>query len=155
MKLAKRTSWGIGPFPDNSISIPIIEYKYYILEEFNKIKIGYIPGQMEDKWFIFFEDDFLYCCRSWTHTNVYKIKFKREKDIFEVTSLNLNPEIYKDKSKINLEYEFKMAMFLIDAILLGYDAEFPINPNIQINGNKDYWMYRHCIVGNTNSNNDT
>ena len=41
-------------------------------EQYNKIIKGLIPQQMEDKWFIFFENNWLYFHRSWTGFGIYK-----------------------------------------------------------------------------------
>jgi len=47
-------------------------------DQFQTIKKGLIPHVMEDKWFIFFENDILYFHRSWTGYGVFKAKFTRE-----------------------------------------------------------------------------
>lgn len=43
--------------------------------QFEKIKQGFLPQEMEDKWFIYFQDDQLYFHRSWTGSCIYILKF--------------------------------------------------------------------------------
>jgi hypothetical protein len=38
------------------------------------MKIGHIPADMDDKWFIFFEDGWLYFHRSWTGDCIYGLR---------------------------------------------------------------------------------
>jgi len=52
-------------------SIPFTE------EQFEELTCGLIPEEMEDKWFIFFEEDWLYFHRSWTGTMTYKLRINR------------------------------------------------------------------------------
>ena len=41
-------------------------------EEYQLLIRGHIPYQMEDKWYIFYKDDWLYFHRSWTGYGMYK-----------------------------------------------------------------------------------
>ena len=43
----------------------------------DQIRLGYIPSIMEEKWFIFVEEDRLYAHRSWTGLGVYEATFAR------------------------------------------------------------------------------
>jgi len=42
-----------------------------------RIRRGYIPSIMEEKWFIFMEEDRLFAHRSWTGLGVYEAIFAR------------------------------------------------------------------------------
>lgn len=39
------------------------------------LKLGFMPHEMEDKWFIYFEDNVLYFHRSWTGNCIYQVFF--------------------------------------------------------------------------------
>ena len=41
----------------------------------DRIRLGYVPSIMEEKWFIFMEGDHLYAHRSWTGLGVYEVTF--------------------------------------------------------------------------------
>ncbi len=40
--------------------------------QYAKLIKGLIPKQMEDKWFVFYADNWLYFHRSWTGFGIYK-----------------------------------------------------------------------------------
>ena len=46
----------------------------FTAEEFAKIEAGHIPEEMEDKWFVYFEDDWLYFHRSWTGYCIFQLR---------------------------------------------------------------------------------
>jgi hypothetical protein len=47
----------------------------YTAGEFERIKRGVIPREMEDKWFVFYEEPWLYFHRSWTGACIYAVRF--------------------------------------------------------------------------------
>lgn len=62
--------------------------------EMSLIREGFCPKQMEDKWFIYFEDNTLYIHRSWTGYCRYTAVFL-ENGIVKVT-VNRNSEQYNE-----------------------------------------------------------
>ncbi|MEZ4775431.1 MAG: hypothetical protein R3D00_19760 [Bacteroidia bacterium] len=48
--------------------------------EVTRLKNGLIPHEMEDKWFIFFEDNYLYFHRSWTGIEIFRIELAMAAD---------------------------------------------------------------------------
>ena len=47
-------------------------------EQYQQLQKGLIPEQMEDKWYIYFEDNWLYFHRSWTGNGVYRTQIIKE-----------------------------------------------------------------------------
>lgn len=94
-------------------------------EEFEKISLGLIPEAMEDKWFIFLEDNTLYFYRSWTGECIYQITFiKQENSYFPKETL-----VCRDSEKYQFtsdSYDEKLLLFLIENLLLGKNTPFPI-----------------------------
>jgi len=115
---------------------------------------GFIPECMEDKWFMYFEDNVLYCHRSWTGQFVYKICFYVEKESVKISEIKFNSGVYKKDIQILPDFELNMALFLIERILLNRDIELPLNPCIKLKTGMDYCIYRHGVVGNSNSNDE-
>lgn len=72
--IATRASWKIHPCPDKRVSLSFAGT--YGPIEFEKIKSGLIPLEMEDKWFMFFEEPWLYVHRSWTGFCIYGVRFE-------------------------------------------------------------------------------
>lgn len=47
----------------------------YTPAQFARIRLGLLPEQMEDKWFLYFEGDTLHMHRSWTGYENYRVRF--------------------------------------------------------------------------------
>lgn len=73
-QIATRDSWKTEPMPIRRYQIAF--HRTLSEEEFAKIKAGHIPEEMEDRWFVFFEDDWLYFHRSWTGHCIFQVKLK-------------------------------------------------------------------------------
>ena len=71
---AKPTDWKCEPFKEGR---PLRYDRTFTDEQFARIKIGTIPEQMEDKWFVYYEEPDLFFHRSWTGQPVYKVTLRR------------------------------------------------------------------------------
>lgn len=71
---ATRASWNICQCPEKRATLEFCEF--YSQTEFERITAGLIPVEMEDKWFIFFEEPWLYIHRSWTGFCIYGVRFE-------------------------------------------------------------------------------
>lgn len=89
--------------------------------QFSKLTRGLIPQQMEDKWFIYYEDEWLYFHRSWTGNGMYKAKLNKVSDGYFITEFwaEGNQEKYKNEDD-NIDIE--TFSFLIARGLLGIDV---------------------------------
>jgi len=95
-------------------------------EEYDVIARGLIPAGMDDRWFIFLENDQLYFHRSWTGTCVYQITLDRTAgDSIVVTDalVNRNPDEYKIADD---QFDVALLTFIIDSLLLGRPAQLPV-----------------------------
>ncbi len=93
--------------------------------ELAQISQGLVPQAMEDKWFIYLdEDDWLYFHRSWTGACIYAVRLLHEAGGTRTgtTWVNRNPEQYR---RADSTLDLQLLRFLIDALLLGRDAAFP------------------------------
>lgn len=72
-RIARRDRWKNSPL-SNPLPIPA-PARIYSEEEMTAIRRGYVPRIMEQKWFIFMEDDWLFAHRSWTGLGVYEATF--------------------------------------------------------------------------------
>ena len=91
----------------------------YTKEEYKEITLGFIPQVMEDKWFIFSEDDWLYFFRSWSGQFFGKVRFEEMDEHFITAEAWVAP--FKDQDG-NDEVEPKILEYLIDRLLLGRDV---------------------------------
>ena len=72
---ASSTSWKHEPFKE---VVPIPYQAAFDGKQFAKLKEGLIPEQMEDKWFIYYEEPNLFIHRSWTGQPVYRLRLVGE-----------------------------------------------------------------------------
>lgn len=122
MKTATSDDFQTEPFPARHVTIPLD--LRFSQGEMHKIKRGLIPKQMEDKWFIYWEDDTLFFHRSWTGYCVYVVRFTAEDGGYRMTEADVNrdPEQYSETSD---ERDTQLISYLIDLLLLGREAVSP------------------------------
>lgn len=93
-------------------------------DEILLIQRGFLPEKMEDKWFIYWQDDTLFFHRSWTGYCIYVAHFQCIEGEWRLigAEANRNPEQYHLSSD---HQEAKMIDYLIDLLLLRRVASFP------------------------------
>lgn len=96
----------------------------YTTEEYEHIMIGLIPMAMEDKWHIYWEDDWVYFHRSWTGHPVYKVHFGKFDEAYKIKEASVNRESGPFNDLEN-EEDAQMLKFLIDRLLLCKKCEAP------------------------------
>lgn len=117
-EIATRNSWKNIPMDQpKRIEMTLV----FDDEEYESLKRGFIPMQMEDKWFIYFEEDWLHFHRSWTGQEVYKAKVEQEEPEYMIKEfwVERNPEKYKNE--IDRE-DMENFYFLVAKALLHIDA---------------------------------
>ena len=106
---ANATSWKREPFKEG-VPFPLnLEIHKGQIERISK---GLIPEEMEDKWFIYFEEPYLYLHRSWTGQPVFKLKFSESPNGYTVSEALLSADI-ANGDKLEIEYQGKLAFFLV------------------------------------------
>ena len=136
--IAVSSSWKREPFNHGtSITLKLEIYKGQI----KRISKGFVPVEMEDKWFMYFEEPYLYLHRSWTGQPVFKLEFKENTNGYYVNNALLSSDLAKENE---LEYQGQLALFLVSNILLGKSILFPKPVHIEelISG-----VYQHHISG--------
>jgi len=123
MRTAKRTDQDTEALPEKRTTIVID--RVFSSAEMDRIRMGLIPEQMEDKWFTYFDNDVLYFHRSWTGMCMYQAHFVKEGESYRITTAEVNrdKEWYKNEDDA---YDVGLILYLIDALLLGrHDVPFP------------------------------
>jgi hypothetical protein len=108
MRKATRDSWKTLPMTDKAVRVPLlIEYSE---PAFEAMKLGFIPRSMEDKWFIFYEDSWLYFHRSWTGFCLFKLMFEHIENKYIASEFwaERDESIYKYVSEENDIYLLKI-----------------------------------------------
>lgn len=71
---ATTLDWRIQPFSDGSVTVPLD--MTFSASQALLLKMGFIPDEMEQKWFAYFHGNVLYQHRSWTGHGVDRIYFE-------------------------------------------------------------------------------
>lgn len=121
---AIRTSWQTRPLPSTQTKLKF--NRSFTKEEYDRIACGLIPREMEDKWFIFLEGEWLFIHRSWTGICIFGVRLLSlgEEYYIEETWVNGDSKEYKDA---NDTYDVRVLGFLIDRVLLGKEVFIPRN----------------------------
>lgn len=128
MNQASRTSWKTLPLPDKRR--PLGLSMFFTDSEAEQIHSGLVPKEMEDKWFVYFEEGWLYFHRSWTGACIYWLKLDRSPAGVRVVEswINTDPNQYNGT---DLGFDRKLVPFIINIFLLGRTGEFPVPTDIQ------------------------
>jgi hypothetical protein len=141
MSPATQDSWKTLPLPAKKEALGF-DAVYTDLDA-EMIMGGLIPQEMEDKWFIYFREGWLYFHRSWTGACVYGVRLDGSPAGVRVVEswVNRDPQQYESD---DVEYDRKMVGFLVDAFLLRKPAQFP-RPHDQ--SQSVAGVFQHHLVG--------
>lgn len=122
MRAAKKTDWKTEPLPTKRTTLPLD--RSFSLDQMQRIRDGLIPEEMEDKWFIYWNEGYLCFHRSWTGYCIYVVLFTHEREVHRMIAADVNRDL-EQYSDTNDENDCKMVSYLIDVLLLKQDAIFP------------------------------
>lgn len=118
---ARDPSWML-PLPERRAGLRFAHH--YPAAEFERIKRGLRPEAMEDKWFIYYEEPWLYLLRSWTGACIYGVRFvSRGNGASAVEAWASRDSQHYTETRD--DYDCEMLAVLIDALMLGKPAAFP------------------------------
>jgi ADP-ribosyl-[dinitrogen reductase] hydrolase len=141
-EIAKETDWKTEQMPREC---DILDFqRIFSLQELERIRLGLIPREMEDKWFIYYDHDILNIHRSWTGHHIFKISFQRQEDntyTVSQTVVNRNKAQYNQQDN---EYDILLVNYLIDRLLLGKNGAFPTPADLTGEARA---IYKHSMVG--------
>lgn len=108
--MVKKTDWKTIEMPEQRECF-IFERKL-TADELEQIKEGHIPQEMEDKWFMYYQEGKLFIHRSWTGFCIYIVDISEDGRMRVV--VNRNPEQYKEK---DIERDKLMLNILINNLI--------------------------------------
>jgi hypothetical protein len=86
--VARRNDWKTTPFPAKHEATTLD--RTYTGAELGRILQGTVPEVMEDKWFTFYEEPWLYLHRSWTGFGIFQVRFEPVGDGARVAEVLVN-----------------------------------------------------------------
>jgi len=99
----------------------------FSFKEYERISLGCIPRDMDDRWFIYLEGEWLYLHRSWTGFCIYQVRLEAVGNSYRISEswVNKDREQYVSKGD---DYDQAFLSFLIDRALLGKETPYPADP---------------------------
>lgn len=119
---ALRSDWRTLPLSEQRATLTIA--RRYSADEMARIRCGFIPQEMEDKWFAYVEEDTLHLHRSWTGIQIYQVTFAPVGEAYVVARAvaTRDPEQYKQQDN---EADAQTLVAVIDMLLLRRYADIP------------------------------
>ncbi|EGD82750.1 hypothetical protein PTSG_12021 [Salpingoeca rosetta] len=125
--------WRIKPLPMQYTTVQL--HRTFTPAQMQVLKKGIMPHEMEDKWFVYMQDNTLNLHRSWTGFCVYRVHFVEEDGQYRMLSadVNRNPDEYLN---VDDQHDIEMISFLIDALFHLGHANYPDVPAVHANRQK-------------------
>ena len=76
------------PMSELKVQLPL--NRAFSQEDYQRMQRGYIAKEMEQKWNIYLEGDWLYFCRSWTGYCIYQLRLEQIGEGYQVAEAWLN-----------------------------------------------------------------
>jgi hypothetical protein len=146
---ATAASWQHKPLPDQRAPLPY--ERRFTAGEHARVVRGLIPGQTDDKWFIYFEDGLLRLHRSATGVCIYGVQLSVEDEGSVVTGAWVS-RATGEYTRTDDAYDVRLLSFLVDRLLLGKQAAFPV-PDAIVGGDRAS-LYRHHVVGHARASDE-
>lgn len=142
MNVTSKDNWIVKEMPVQNKRLDF--QRAYTESDFQLIAAGLIAKEMEDKWFIYFEDPWLYLHRSWSGVCIYKVRIVQDGE----RSLAVEAVVNRDTDQYRLEdddYDLRIVDFLIDNLLLHRNTSFPLPPGNRTSATSS--VFQHQIAG--------
>lgn len=108
--VATRADWTAAPLPERRATLAV--ERHYSPAEMARIRRGFVPREMEDKWFAYVEGDILHLHRSWTGIQIYEVTFVASEGGYAIAKAEAN----RDPSQYTQTDDAADARFLLDLI---------------------------------------
>ncbi len=112
----------VRPMPESRKRLPV--GRELSPEEYEQISLGIIPRGMDDRWFIFLEEDWLYFHRSWTGLCIYQCRLEKRGDRYVIAEAWVNRDS-DQYGRTDDDYDANLLRRLIDDYLLQKFKKIP------------------------------
>jgi hypothetical protein len=136
------TSWKRKPFKEG---VPLQFQATFDNGQFARLREGLVPQQMEDKWFIYYEEPHLFLHRSWTGEPVYRLTLNNGPEGAQVTETLWSKDLADaSTSTQDARYQARMLDFLLSTLLLGETKTFPLPADLK---EPRQGVFQHFVAG--------
>ncbi len=124
LRAARRADWKATPPPVARKRIEVA--RSYSGDELARIAFGEAPRAMEDKWFIYWDEPWLYVHRSWTGFCIFQARLAADGAEFVTVEswANRDPDQYREADDAR---DVALLTWLLDR-LAGRFPDFPAQP---------------------------
>ena len=107
MEIATKNSWKTLPMlQPKKVAISLS----LDMKQFNTLRLGVVPAQMEDKWFVYFHNQYIHFHRSWTGYEIYRAKLISDENTYYIDEfwVESNPDRYQmpDEQRAIADFKF-------------------------------------------------
>jgi hypothetical protein len=141
MTKAAKNAWKTKPYPVSRTPLNI--NLSFNNNETNAILNGFVPKSMDDKWFIYSENGWVYFHRSWVGYCIYAILLDLQPN--ESETRIISSWVNGDSSEyhcIDLKYENELLTCIINRFLLKKITDFPTPPSLH---KSKFKIFKHNI----------
>ena len=146
---ATAASWQHKPLPEQRAPLPY--ERRFTAEEHARVAAGLVPLQTDDKWFIYLDDGVLRLHRAATGVCIYGVHLSVEGEGSVVTAAWVS-RATGEYTRTDDAYDVRLLSFLVDRLLLGKQAAFPV-PDTIVGGDRAS-LYRHHVVGHARASDE-
>ena len=115
-------SWKHEPMSSERARIRYLDK--FTPREMDTIRLGYVPEEMEEKWFIYMEGDWLYLHQSWTGDCTFMVKFYQGTYHYRIAEAWATRDGI-ERGTLKRKDDAREIRFLIRFLLLHEDIEYP------------------------------
>jgi len=144
---ATAESWKREPFTEG---VALAYRAEFSAAQFERLRQGLIPREMEDKWFVYYDEPFLYWHRSWTGKPVYRVELVFDGNTAGVIDAQISKALGANATE--LAHQAQMLEFLIGNLMLGQSRPFPRPPGLK---EPAPGVFQHHIAGTAYPERDT
>ena len=119
---ATSKSWKTQPLPAERARLRL--ERSFSVAEWDAVQLGFIPEEMEDKWFIYEKGGWLAFHRSWTGMCIYRVRLRKTPTGREIAEAWVSRKI-DQYSCVDDAYDTAVLSWLIDVLLLKRPAPWP------------------------------
>ena len=119
---------GKDDWKTNEFSKPhTIKANFRITEsQYAKIRFGLLPMQMEDKWFIYFDDGRIHLHRSWTGAKIYEAEIYKAEGCYTISEIVVERDTELNSNTDDNE-DIRSFHFLLGRGILGLNVDAPVD----------------------------
>jgi len=123
--VASASDWMIEPF---GAGVPLPYRARFTPDELARLREGLVPGESDEKWFVYYHAPYLHFHRSWTGQAVYWVELVVADDGAAVVQALLATEVPAGSAD-RLRFHAQLLEHTVVTLLLGRDHPFPELPD--------------------------